>query len=140
MKWFAIAGFVSLPILALWVVFMPHTSSREPKEVARVRLACGELLLTQTFTRTVEPYIVRLYFREHGKPVWTQYWVDDEAPYWWGGLVPHGGRAELTLYGGIEGFFECGAQAFTLRGRMIPPARQVRNPFDISQTQRRPLP
>lgn len=121
------------------MVFMPHTPPRVPLEVARVRVPCGELLLTQAFTRTTDPYVVWLYFRPSGGKEWTQYFVDDEAPYWWGGLVPEGDGATLTFYGRARGRFGCSDRTFRLLNRVMPELRSVTDPFDVRQVQRRPL-
>jgi hypothetical protein len=130
----------SLLILGLWLVFMPHTPTLLPREVERAKLSCGELLLTQTFTGTVEPYIVWVYFRAPGAPEWDQYFVDFEAPYWWGGLDARADGAMLTFYGRRIGDFACEGPVFRLRNRAMPIVGRVSDPFDINSAQRGPLP
>lgn len=135
----------ALPVLlasAVWGVLMPHSPTRVPMEAARTQLACGELLLTQTYTASVEPYWVWLYHRPSPTALWAQYFVDDEAPYWWGHLRnrPDDEAAALTLFGRVIGDFDCAGPTFHLRGRLRSVEQTISDPFDVSQAHRRPLP
>ncbi|MET0795223.1 MAG: hypothetical protein ABW061_27135 [Polyangiaceae bacterium] len=99
---------------------MPHRPVGVPREASRTHLACGELLLTQTFTGTPDPYRVFLYYRPNGATFWSRYFVDDEAPFWWGGLSPIAQGARLSLYTHTEGLFSCEGPTFTLHGKDMP--------------------
>lgn len=129
-----------LPVAAVWLLIMPHTPTLEPREVARAEVSCGDLLVTQMFTGTVEPYIVWLYYKAPGETDWGQFFVDDEAPYWWGGLDASGDAATLTLYGKPVGQFTCDGRAFRAWSHDMPQIRRVADPFDAKSTQRHPLP
>jgi hypothetical protein len=133
-------GLLATVVVVVWVVFMPHTPVHVPREVARVELPCGEVLLTQTFTATVEPYIVRLYFKASGESDWAQYFVSYEAPYWWGGLDGSPSGATLTLYGRAVGTFECNGPAFRVWGRTMPELRRVSEPLNLKNAELQALP
>jgi hypothetical protein len=126
-----------LVVAALWLIFMPHTPYGVPQEKGRLTLECGEMLLTQVFTATTDPYFVWLYFRPKGETEWTQYFVDFEAPYWWGGLTATETGADLTFYGETVGRFRCNGPTFQLHSRMMDPGHPVSDPFNIAQTQER---
>ena len=125
----AVGGALVL-LVGVWFVLMPHTPKGRPAEVARARLVCGDLLLTQTFTASTDPYLVWLYYRKHGATGWDEYLVDNEAPHWWGGLTSRGSEAVITFYLKSWGMFQCQGPTFTVGERLMPVARQnVQDPF-----------
>jgi len=126
----AAGGAALLLLIGFWFVLMPHSPKGRPTEVAKGRVACGDLLLTQTFTASTDPYHVWLYFRKHGTTAWDEYLVDHEAPYWWGGLTSRGSEAVVTFYWKSWGTFQCQGPTFTVGDRFMPVARQnVQDPF-----------
>ena len=126
----AAGGAALFLLVGFWLLLMPHSPRGRPTEVARARLACGDLLLTQTFTASTDPYHVWLYFRKHGARGWNEYLVDNKAPYWWGGLSARGSEAVITFYWKSWGMFECQGATFAVGDHLMPVARQnVDDPF-----------
>ena len=121
-----------------WFVIMPHTPTGVVQEVSRAKLECGDVLLTQTFTGTTDPYEVWFYFRPSANEPWHQYFVDFEAPFWWGGLTraSDGKSSQLHSYLQSEGVFRCENAAFELRGgRRIPARQTLTDPFNPPELQ-----
>jgi hypothetical protein len=80
-----VAGLVAAIVGGPFIYYiMPFEPVGRPTVVASGRLACGDILLTQTFTATADPYIVSLYFRASGAKLWSEYYVDDESIFWRG--------------------------------------------------------
>lgn len=118
--------------LGVVVFIMPFEKVGRPLLVATGRLACGEALLTQTFTGTSDPYFVLFYFRPHGSHDWVEFYVDDESPYWRGSVQvsSSGDSCAVTFYGTEELLYRCGDRS--LQRRHKEPARPraiVANPL-----------
>lgn len=81
--------------------------------VARCRLECGELVLTQVSNGFPE-FIVDLYFRPRGSDLWAIYAIETDSAYWRGELLEtNGGRsAVLTYYNTVAGGFSCADRTF----------------------------
>jgi len=96
---------------------MPFEPLGRPSVVAEGELSCGQVLLTQTFTGTPDPYFVLFYFRPSGANEWVEFYVDDESPYWRGSLQIAASRERCTVsfYGKEELAFRCGDRALTRR-------------------------
>lgn len=87
----AAAGAVVLmgsPIVVMWRALEPMSPIGEPQLVSRAVTTEGqELVVTQSYTGTLEPYVVSLYVRERGASKWAWYYLDHEALYWRGRIV-----------------------------------------------------
>jgi len=125
----------SLPgavIFAFVFFIMPFSPVGRPLLVASGTLSCGEVLLTQTFTGTPDPYFVSFYFRPTGTKAWEEYYVDDESPYWRGTVrvESSGDSCSVTFYGTKELSFTCGAARLVRRHGIDTFARaRVENPL-----------
>ncbi len=113
--------------LTFYFLIMPFEKVGRPLVVATGRLACGEVLLTQTFTGTSDPYLVLFYFRPNGARDWAEFYVDDESPYWRGTMhiSPSGDLSSVTLYGTQELSFRCGTRTLGRRGQKPAPSRAI---------------
>src|SRR5690349_15162053 len=101
---------------------MPFEPVDHPTVIATGRLACGDVVLTQTFTATPDPYVVRFYFRASGAKLWSEYYVDDESVFWRGGVRVDQDRegCRLIFYGADQARFSCRDQLLAQRGRLLP--------------------
>lgn len=113
--------------LAFVYFIMPFEKVGRPLVVASGRLACGEVMLTQSFTGTPDPYFVLFYFRANGSGRWAEFYVDDESPYWRGSLQmsPAGDSCSLSFYASKELSYSCGDRNLGRRGRTAAPARAI---------------
>jgi hypothetical protein len=119
--------------LAFVFVIMPFEKVGRPLVVASGRLTCGEVLLTQTFTGTPDPYVIFFYFRASGSHEWVEFYVDDESPYWRGSLrvSPNGDGCSVTFYASEELSYACGDRSLGRRRRKpASPRAIVTNPLE----------
>lgn len=98
---------------------MPFEQVGRPFVAARGSLTCGDVMLTQTFTGTSDPYFVLFYFRPLGTTEWVEFYVDDESPYRRGSLqiAPGGERCAVTFYGREDLSFGCRDRSLKRRNR-----------------------
>jgi hypothetical protein len=93
---------VMCAILAFLYFVMPFTPVGKPITIDQVVLPDGtELILSQVFTGTLEPYKVSLYCRPRGGP-WLWYYVDHQALYWRGRIEINETTNTATVYHGVE--------------------------------------
>lgn len=118
------SAFLGGPVLYF---IMPFQPIGRPTVVARERLNCGDVLLTQTFTATTDPYIVSFYFRPTGATGWAEYYVDHESLFWRGTLsvAPDRERCTLMFYGSAQGTFSCVDRKITQRSGHVLGAKAV---------------
>ena len=121
---------------ALGTVFllfiMPFESVGRPLVAARGALSCGEVLLTQTFTGTSDPYFVLFYFRASGSSDWAEFYVDDESPYWRGQVHPSPDQdsCTVTFYAKKALSYRCGdSRLKRSNGTDVPARAIVRDPL-----------
>jgi hypothetical protein len=110
---------------------MPFQPVGRPTVVASATLGCGETLLTQTFTATLDPYIVSFYFRPSGAKLWSEYYVDHQSIFWRGGLRvdPDGGGCALMYYGAEQAHFSCQDRLLAQGKRWLPAKAAVEDPM-----------
>jgi hypothetical protein len=128
-------GLVTLLAVGAAVVFYfirPFQPVNRPTLIDRASLSCGEVLLTQTFTGTTEPYVVSLYFRANGSRSWSEYYVDHDSPFWRGKLKvsPSRDSCELVFYGSRFGEFSCRELVVERPGRSYPPKAVIAEPLE----------
>ncbi len=130
--WWALLIPASIAVGLFLYFIMPFEPINRPTVVARGHLACGDVLLTQSFTGTTEPYVVSFYFRPPGSAMWAEYYVDHDSPFWRGTLqiAPSGDSCGLILYGSETGSFSCNDQKLARRsGRRLPPMALIADPL-----------
>jgi hypothetical protein len=127
--------------LGLGFIFllMPFEEVGRPLVVASGKLACGEVLLTQSFTGTSDPYFVLFYFRANGAHEWVEFYVDDESPYWRGSLrvSQDSNSCSVTFYWAEKLSYRCGERSLA-RSRRTPtlPRALVADPLARDYRQR----
>lgn len=111
---------------------MPLEPVGRPSIVARGELSCGQVMLTQTFTGTADPYYVLFYFLPKGAKEWIEFYVDDESPYWRGSLrvSPNREACSVTFYGRQDLAYRCGDSTLQREKRVASlPRALVQDPL-----------
>jgi len=124
--WLATLLPVGLGLLFIYFI-MPFEKVGQPSPVARGIVACGEVLLTQTFTGTSDPYYVLFYFRANGANEWAEFYVDDQSPYWRGNLEisPRGDSCSVTFYTKAVLSYGCGDRSLGRKDKISTFARAI---------------
>ena len=127
-----LAGILLLTVAGAFTYYiMPFQPIGRPTLVASGALECGDVLVTQTFTATTDPYVVSLYFRAAGANSWSEYYVDDESLFWRGALRVDADREAcgLTYYGAEYARFSCRDRLLVKRGKALGAKASVEDPL-----------